>query len=191
MLVLTGRVRLLAVGGIVGPVAFVAAWALCGRATPGYSPVSDAISELARVGTDTRVAMTLGFVVFGLAVSGYSFALREACPGRAWVAALTTAIATLGVAAVPLGWFSDGLHGAFAAIGYASLALTPMLASRPLGGRLGAISLGAGIGCGICLLATVLGPAHGLFQRLGLGIGDAWLLASALVILRAAPNRSW
>ena len=38
---------------------------------------------------------------------------------------------------------------------------------------------------GLCLLATVAGPAHGLFQRLGLTIGDAWIVATAVVLLRS------
>jgi hypothetical membrane protein len=190
VLVLTGRRRLLAIGGIVGPVAFVSAWALCGWTTPGYSPVSDAISDLARVGADTRVGMTSGFVVFGIGVAAYSFALRWALTGPAWMTALATAIATLGVAAVPLGWFSDGLHGAFAGIGYLTLALTPILASRSLTGRVASVSLGVGLACGLCLLATVFGPAHGLFQRIGLGIGDAWVVASAVVMLRSPDPSS-
>ena len=44
-------------------------------------------------------------------------------PGRAWIALVVTGLATLGVAAVPLGRGTDGLHGAFASLGYVSLAL--------------------------------------------------------------------
>jgi len=36
----------------------------------------------------------------------------------------------------------------------------------------------------VCLLATVAGPAHGLFQRLGLTIGDAWIVATAVALTR-------
>ena len=32
---------------MIGPVAFVTTWALAGSATHGYSPVDDAISDLA------------------------------------------------------------------------------------------------------------------------------------------------
>jgi len=181
-----------ALGGVVGPVAFVAAWIGCGLATDGYSAVSNAISDLARLGASTRVAMTIGFVVFGFAVPLYAVALRRALAGPAWIAATMTGLATLGVAAVPLGWGRDGLHGLFASIGYVTLALTPALAVRPLRdldrGRWAVASLAAAVIAGLCLIATVAGPAHGLFQRAGLFIGDAWIVASAVVIL---TRRGW
>jgi hypothetical protein len=47
-----------------------------------------------------------------------------------------------------------------------------------------ALSLAAGVIAGLSLAATALGPTHGLFQRLGLTIGDIWLAASAVAILR-------
>jgi hypothetical protein len=50
------RVRLLALGGVIGPVAFVGSWALAGATTAGYSPLDSAISELAAVDAPTRVA---------------------------------------------------------------------------------------------------------------------------------------
>ena len=167
--------------------AFVAAWIGCGLATEGYSAVSNAISDLARLGAPTRSAMTVGFIVFGVAIPLYSIALRRALAGPAWIAATVTGLATLGVAAVPLGWGRDGLHGLFAGIGYASLALTPALAVVPLR-RLGrrrwaTASLVAAVAAGVCLIATVAGPAHGLFQRTGLFVGDVWIVASAVAIL--------
>jgi hypothetical membrane protein len=182
--------RLLAWGGVVGPAGFVAAWAGSGAVTQGYSPVRDAISRLAATGAPTRVPMTAGFVCFGLAVPAYASALRDRVPGRAWVAAATTGVATLGVAAFPLdrSATTDAIHGGFATVGYASLALTPVLAARSLevsGHRKSAAaSAVAGMLCGAALAATVLGPAHGLFQRAGLTIGDLWLAVSALVILQ-------
>jgi hypothetical membrane protein len=152
--------------------------------------VSDAISELAAVGASTRWIMTAGFVVFGTAVPLYGWlALRAALPGRRWIALVVTGLATLGVAAVPLGRGTDGLHGAFATLGYVSLALAPALASVELRrhDRAGAAawSLVAAGGAAVCLLATLPGPAHGLFQRLGLAFGDAWILATAVVLLRS------
>jgi hypothetical membrane protein len=182
----------MAAGGIVGPVAFVTAWALCGRATPGYAPTHDAISELARIGATTRTAMTAGFTVFGIAVVLYAQALRRWVDGPAWITATACGLATLGVAAVPLGSISDGLHGTLAVVGYVTLAATPVLASRPLrrAGRVraAAASVATGLACGAALAASLVGPHHGGFQRLGLTIGDAWLVASAIVML-ARPWR--
>lgn len=179
-----------AVLGIVGPVVFVSAWIGCGLATDGYRAFSDAISELAEVGASTRWVMTAGFVVFGTAVPAYAaLAVRASLPGRAWIALVVTGLATLGVAAVPLGRGADGLHGAFASLGYVSLALAPALGSIPLGrhGRTAAAtwSLLAAAAAGLCLLATLPGPGHGMFQRLGLAFGDAWIVATAVVLLRS------
>jgi hypothetical membrane protein len=179
-----------ALGGIIGPAAFVTAWAACGAAKRGYSPVDDAISRLAAVGTATRPFMTAGFVCFGVSVPIYATALRRHLPGSAWLTAVSTGIATLGVAAFPLDVSAtiDTVHGVMATIGYATLAATPLLAVRPLtsaGHREAAtISLAAGVVAGLSLAATVLGPAHGLFQRMGLTTGDLWLAASAVALLR-------
>jgi hypothetical membrane protein len=179
--------RWMAAGGIVGPVAFVAAWALCGRAAPGYAPTRDAISELGAIGASTRTAMTAGFVVFGVGITVYAQALRRWIEGPAWITATGCGLATLGVAAVPLGSISDGLHGTFAVVGYVMLAATPSVASRPLGragcSRAGRASVVAGLVSGACLAASLVGPHHGTFQRLGLTIGDAWLVASAVAML--------
>ena len=88
------RVRVLASGGIVGPSAFVAAWMFTGAATPRYSPIDAAISDLAAVDSSTRVAMTWGFIVFGLGLVAFGLALRETLAGGAWIAAFVTGVAT-------------------------------------------------------------------------------------------------
>ena len=177
-------------GGLVGPTAFVTAWAVGGTRIDGYSPVNDAISRLAAVHAPTQALMTGGFVVFGVGVPLYGLALRRALPGPAWAAAVTTGLATIGVAAAPLDVSSrvDLVHGAFASVGYASLAVLPLLAAGPLEQagrrRWATASRVAGIASGVALVATLAGSRHGLFQRLGLTIGDAWIVASAAAIAR-------
>ncbi len=193
----SGRDRMLAVGGLVGPIAFVGAWIGCGFAAPHYSPVHDAISQLARLGASTRVPMTLGFVVYGLAVPLYGWSLRSVLPGRAWVSVVLTGLATLGVAAFPLG-FRDAIHAAFAGLGYITLASAPLLAAGPLraAGRTRAAnaSLVLGLGCAVCLVLSVTTGPSGLFQRAGLTMGDVWLGAGAAAVLTgvpATPGRPW
>ena len=177
-------------GGIAGPAAFVSAWVVGGAVRRGYSPVNDAISQLAAVGTSTRPLMTAGFIGFGLAVPAYGAALRLALPGPAWKASVATGLATVAVAIFPLGVSStvDNIHGGCAAIGYATMAATPLLASRPLAAaghrRAAQLSVGAGAASAVCLAVSLLGPAHGLYQRLGLTLGDAWLAATAAWMLR-------
>jgi hypothetical membrane protein len=193
------RGRLLAAAGVAGPAFFIADWAILGARAANYSPVSDAISELARLHAPTRPAMTAGFLVFGAALPTYALALRDALPGRAWQFAAANGVATLGVAAFALGTPTSGnVHGVFAGLAYASLASLPIAASGPLRRRgwhgVARASVATGLVCGAALVASVVGPAssHGLLQRIGLTTGDAWLIASALALLRApaAPSAS-
>jgi hypothetical protein len=112
------------------------------------------------------------------------------------MAAATTATAPLAVAALPLGHCStvDLLHGAAATVGYISLASTPLLASGPLRelgfSRIARVSKGVAAFSAACLAATVVGPAHGLFQRSGLTATDAWIAITAAAILTGRLERT-
>ena len=206
------RTRRRALGGIAGPVAFVAAWLVTGAVTAGYDPLADAISRLAAVAAPTRPAMTLGFVVFGFAVGAHAIALRRVLPGPAWMAVLVCAGATLAVAATPLGGGLDGLHGAAAGLAYMALAAAPLLASRTfrrrgwvgaadwsaVAGGVTAFALGATLLDGGWLSGADgawlsgadgawLSGADGALQRVGLLAGDVWLVATACWIRRGAP----
>jgi hypothetical protein len=179
-------------GGVVGPVGFIGAWVIGSAATSApYSLVDDAISQLAAVSSDTRWLMTAGFVTFGLSLPAFGWALRATLPGRAWIAASATGLATLAVAATPLGRSElvDRLHGLFAVTGYATLAATPLLAAPTLlamGHRRLAVSgVAAGTTSTIALALTASGLPTGLFQRLGLTVTDAWIIAAALVMRRS------
>lgn len=178
------------VGGIVGPAAFITAWVVAGTLTAGYSWTDDAISRLAAVGAPARVLMTAGFVGFGIGVPVYAIALRRHLAGPAWIAAVTSGAATLGVALFPLGTSSaiDGAHNAMAASGYLALAAIPFLAAHPLlvgqHRAAGVSSLVVAGLAGACLAASLVGPNHGLYQRAGLTLVDVWLMASALAIIR-------
>ena len=182
--------KLLAAGGIVGPAGFIAAWSILGATADRYDPAQDAISRLAAIGAPTRPGMTAGFVVFGVGVPLYALALRKELDGHAWKAAVATGIATLGVAAFPLDVSEtvDLAHGVSATIGYATLAATPWLAAGPLeasGERTYAtISRVVAIASAAALVATAVAPSHGLFQRLGLTIGDAWIVANTIRLTR-------
>lgn len=183
----------LAWGGVVGPAVFVADWAVLGAVRQGYSPVNDAISRLAERGATTRPEMTGGFVVYGAGLIAYGIARRRRQPGKAWALAVATGAATLGVAAFPLGRpLSGTVHAVFAVAGYATLAALPIAASGPLVDaahpQLGRLSVLAGTTAGALLLASALGaPAHGLTQRLGLTVGDAWVALSAAAMLWNGP----
>ena len=179
---LSARQRRLAACGILGAGGFVVAWAVCGWAREGYSPINDAISRLAEVGSPRREWMTAGFAAFGIGVPIYARALRIAVPGPAWLAATITGVATLGVGAAPLGR-ADTAHNVFATVGYVSLAALPLLAA-PTFRRAGAAgwarwSAACGLGSAVALMASTLDRRAGLTQRLGLGIIDLWIVGTA------------
>ena len=182
------RVRTAALGGVVGPAAFIGAWTIGAAVTTvEYSSIDDAISRLAVVGADTRALMTAGFITFGVALPVYAWALRRVVGGAAArITAAATGVATLAVAATPLDRSAtvDAWHGVAAGIGYVTLAVTPLLAARPLsqiGHRtLAAAGVVAGAVSAISLVLTTTGLPMGLFQRLGLTASDIWIAASGL-----------
>ena len=184
------RHRWRAVGGIVGPAVFIAAWTLLGLRREGYSPVADPISRLAADDAPTRWAMTAGFVSFSAGVSLCAAEVRNTIGAKAAGAAATSAVATMGIALTPLGSTLGGApHAAFAGVAYASLAAAPLLARRPLQAarelRRARAATVAGVVTGAALLASVATPrATGLFQRLGLTVGDLWIMATAWQHLR-------
>ena len=181
-----GPTRVALLGGVVGPAAFVGAWAVGGLVADGYAPVDDAISRLAAVGASTRPLMTTGFLVFGAGMAAFAVGLRSTLDGPAWVAALAAGGCTAGVAAVPVDGGRDALHGALAGAGYLALVAVPLLAARSRrGGR--EVAVATAVVAGVCLGASVAveGP-NGLLQRLGLTLLDAWVVATAVREVRGA-----
>jgi hypothetical protein len=171
--------------------AFIGCWAVAGAVTHGYSPIDDAISDLAAVDAPTRVAMTTGFVVFGVGLVAFGLALRHSLGGGAWIAAIATGACTIAVAATPLGgWSGDSVHATFAGLGYAAIVLVPALAapefatrSRAGWARTAWLTAVAAAGC---LVASTFGPAHGAWQRLGLTVGDLWIIGTAVALATAS-----
>lgn len=187
---MTPRTRRCALGGIVGPVAFVGTWSISGLVKARYSALHDPISELAAVHASTRIAMSTAFVVFAIGMCFYAWALRSGPAGPAWVTAATSGIATIGVATFPLHHSAsvDRLHGVFAGTGYVTLAATALLSAAYLS-RLGVHSWAgvAGVAGGVCAISlalTLVGSYEGLFQRVGLTAGDVWVVASAIALFR-------
>ena len=186
--------RVLAVGGLVGPAAFVTAWSVLGASASGYSPTHESISRLAAMDAPTRAAMTAGFLVFAAGATLYALALRQGLPGPAWKLALATAVATGAVAAVPLGTAaSDKAHVAFAALAYGALAATPLAAARPLARqgrpRWAAMSAVCALAGAALLVASVSTELTGLFQRAGLGLLDGWIAASSMALIRTRDGK--
>lgn len=189
--------RWLAAGGILGPVVFIGTWSVLGARRAGYSPIADPISRLAAVHAESRVPMTAGFIAFAGGVGLYGIALYPWLPAGA-AAAATTAAATLAVAALPLdSTFGDQPHGVAAGVAYAALAAMPVLGGQSLArqgrGRAALASRALGLASGSALLASILSShGTGLLQRVGLTLGDAWIIATAASVGRgsATGNRA-
>jgi hypothetical membrane protein len=186
-----GATRTRALGGIIGPVAFMTTSWLAGIASAHYSVVQNAISDLAARGAPTHVFMTGAFVVYGGSLLFYASALRLVLDGPAWCAAGVAGIGAFGLAASPRhsGARIDTVHSWFAIAFGAGVALTPLLAARSLlragHDRWSRLSLAAGALSFVCLMITLVGPERGLLQRAGLGVVHCWLIGSAVVILRS------
>lgn len=195
------RRDLTGLGLVAGPLAFIGAWVIAGARTPGYVPTRDAISRTAAIGAPERPLMTAGFLAFAGCAAVGSVALRRHVPGPAWIATAVNGAATVGVALSPLEHSAllDAAHTATATTGYVSLALTPLLTARPLADAghtgLARASVATSVAVGACLVATAALESSGLPQRLGLTIGDAWLITAGLAIavgcsLRLGPDEA-
>ena len=190
------QVRLLGAGGIAGPAAFLACWIAGGVIARGdLSPSADAISRLAAAGADTRWMMATGFISFGVGVGAVALAVRAVIDGPPWLAIAGTAAATALVASAPLDVSPTvgRLHAAFALAGYVTLIAAPILAARPLRDRgftrLAAVGRGAAGVAAVALALSVVGPATGLLQRIGLTAVDVWLIALATLIATGRLTR--
>jgi hypothetical membrane protein len=188
------RIVASALGGVIGPAAFVGAWVAGAIRTPGYSSVDTAISRLAAVGASTRPLMTAGMITFGVALPVFSRALREEFGDAVAAAAIVAGVGTLAVAALPLdvSHSVDVAHGVAATIAYLGTAGMPALALGTLRRRgsdsAATLSVVIAAVSAASLAATTVGPAHGFFQRLGLTVADVWMVAVALTLLRR-PSR--
>lgn len=180
--------RLESVCGLLAPVSFVGGWAVCGALRhDGYDPVQDAISQLARIGSPTRVGMTVGFVGFGLLLPVFARRLPDLLevPRLRWTM-WAAGLSTLGVAALPLqrepGGTPDLLHALAAGTGYLAMAASPGLAAGRT--RFGLLSAAVSAVSAASLVASVTTGPTGLWQRVGLGVVDAWFAGCAVWSLR-------
>ncbi|HWJ60934.1 MAG TPA: DUF998 domain-containing protein [Acidimicrobiales bacterium] len=180
-----------ALGLVAGPVAFVGGWVVGGGRMPGYSPVDQAISRIAAVGAPNRELMTAAFVAYGAAVLVGSTALRTSPLRSVWSIAAVNGAATIAVAALPLEHSPsmDTWHGVAAGVGYVSITVLQLASARPLRDtghrRAAALAAAGGVTSAVCLAATTVSEANGFFQRLGLTVGDAWLVAAGVALFRA------
>jgi hypothetical membrane protein len=203
--------RWLLVAGAVGSASFVCAWIVGGAVRPGYSPLHQAISDLAvgpnglsyRVGGVLTALLKIGFAAgFAMVTAG--------SPRRSWRYAATTFLVIAGLGMVTTATFTDApatvrIHSTATAIGALSRLLamvsvgTVLLASKPLRGW-GIYSL---IAAAITLLlgiaeyaafapASPLAAAHigGLMERIFVIELESWYVVMTVGLFRAGTRRA-
>lgn len=178
--------RLRHAGLIIGPVTFIGAWLAAGASTEGYSPVRDHISDLDAVDAPTRPMMNAAFTTFALGVGMAAGPMRIRLGHPTALALYANAVVSLGVMAAPLGRSKAGdrLHGVMAGLGYLVLAATAPSAAPALNKRspwMARISIAVGATSMACLVASLIRPQKGFWQRAGITTTDAWLIACGII----------
>ncbi|MGE0594163.1 MAG: DUF998 domain-containing protein [Vicinamibacterales bacterium] len=99
--------RILALGGIGGPLLFVAVTVVAAWLRPGYSHVTSFISELGATGTPNAAFMNYaGFVPTGLMLAVFGFALSACLPRDRWRGATSALVAIFGIGVIADGFLN-------------------------------------------------------------------------------------
>ncbi len=67
--------RILSLGGIIAPPVLIIIIVIAGLLTPGYNQLTDTVSSLSDQASATPELMTIGFIVYGVLVIGFAYAL--------------------------------------------------------------------------------------------------------------------
>ena len=209
MLGMSRRGRFGALCGVLGPLAFTAAWLLAQRRQDEYQVRHEHISGLAAKDASDPHVMTAGFVALGACTVAFASSLERRLGPRAGMGPAMIGVA--GLATIVAGSFrrdrrsnfpapgepegqswENDVHDAAAAVGGAAgtlglVALAPRLArdetlrdlARP---ALGAAGASAGIS--VWFLRDVVRPGNGLLQRANVTIPLAFMARLALRLLK-------
>lgn len=189
--------RVLAWGGVAGPLLFASVVVVCAALRPGYSHVDRFISELGATGSPHAGLMNYaGFIPGGLLVMGLAASIRARLPrqllatlGALLVLLFGAGIALSGVFSCDVGCPRTGgslenlIHDRLAPVTFLSASFGAICVGlcfrglRPLR-SLWVYSIGSGLS-GLALLAMVVSTLEsrelvGLWQRLMLAVLFAW-----------------
>ena len=196
--------RLLAICGIIGPILYAIVVIILGFLQPGYSHVTQSMSELGEVGAPNAIIInTAGFPLLGLLMIAFSFGLHRGISegkgskiGPALVALSGAALVITGIFTCDPGCVDVSMvgitHSVFAMISAFAMILAPLaLCSRLNRDRLWQgylyYSLATVIVAG--LISAVYGfgvfePWTGVLQRASMGIALLWMEVMAIRLLR-------
>ena len=188
--------RLLALGGVAGPLLFTAVTITCASLHPGYDHYGSLISELGAHGAANATLMNYaGFIPAGIMLIAFGVALSRALPSTRLNTTAAALIMVFGVGVVTSGIFSsdpgcpaDGslentIHDRIAPIAFLSLIVGVAILGRqfrrtPNWSQLARYSLLTSAAAFVCMIALILSfdtRTHtGLWQRLMLGALFVW-----------------
>lgn len=126
--------RLAAACGIVAPISFTTVVIVLGAIQPGYSHMSQAISELGGVGAPNATIQNINFVVTGLLMLPFAFGLDRGASGGKGSKVGPSLVAVNALAFIAAGFLQCDAGCQF---------VTPMGISHDLTGLAGFIAIGA------------------------------------------------
>jgi hypothetical membrane protein len=196
--------------GLAAPVLWAAAITLCGSLRPGYSHLTQYISELGERGSSTESLMRYaGFVLTGILHVLFAGSLYGALKGDRLAPAPPLLLALNGLGRVAAGLFpcevgcagprvllSQKLHSLAAGVGFFSLigaAIIGGVVLRRRGlGKMSAYSIISG-SLGLVFLLLMSGGAEsragtGLYERLSSGLLSLWVLVLAARLWYLKPS---
>ncbi|HEX8072657.1 MAG TPA: DUF998 domain-containing protein [Pyrinomonadaceae bacterium] len=207
------QIRLCKVGilcGVLAPVLWAASIIICASVRPGYSHLTQYISELGERGSSTELLMRYaGFVPTGLMHVAFAAALYAAFRGYRLAPVAAALLALNGLGRVAAGLFpceagcagprvllSQRLHSLAAGVGFLALIGAAILwgvllrRHRSLSGLSG-YSIGAGL-LGLVFLLLMSWSAElrsgtGLYERLSSGVLSLWVLVFAVRLWSLKP----
>lgn len=204
--------RILALGGIAGPVLFTVVVLVSGALRPGYSHLQHFISELGVAGTPYAALMNYaGFVPAGLMLAVFGVALAFALPSGRLIRLAAVLVTTFGLGIAASGIMSCDLgcpqgegslenvvHNTIAPVSFVCLiAAMAMLGVRfrslPAWRHLWLFSLLASAAA-LCLLVVLAGSLDsrvltGLWQRLLLAVLFIWCAIVSIEAFRHPASR--
>lgn len=179
--------------------------------TPGYSHISETVSQLGAQGRPHPEVMSAGFVVYGLVINGFAYALYLQLGKTRTITLAGLSLVIYGTGVLLTGIFQDGpnlpyiepnlesaLHSLFAMIGFFGLVVGMLIFARAVYRKpewrfFTPISLLAAVlnlGSSLLFLMENLGSIEGLLQRVFYAVSLCWIELVVLRIYRLSSVRN-